>query len=99
MNSPPAVVSSLPDAHRRERDWVRFAKPRRPFSPPLLCRLPKPNARSATVLVDELDARFFEGPLNNFNGRAPRLTRSVLQLVDSNSADASLLRQILLTPT
>ena len=40
---------------RGGEDWVRFARPRRRFSPPLLCRLPKPNAGSAAVLVDERD--------------------------------------------
>ena len=53
MKSAPAAASSLPDAHRGERDWVRFAKPRRRFSPPVPRRLPKPNAGSAADLVNE----------------------------------------------
>jgi hypothetical protein len=49
MNSTPAAPSSLPDAHRRERDWVRCAKNgRRRFSPLLLWRLTKAHTGFAT---------------------------------------------------
>jgi hypothetical protein len=44
---------------RGGEDWARFAKPLRRFSPPLPCRLPKPNAGSAAVLFDELGAGGF----------------------------------------
>jgi hypothetical protein len=67
--SPSKVGSKRFD--RGGEDWVRFAKNLASVSPPLLCRLPKPNAGSAAVLVDELDAAV---P----GWRGPRRLRSIL---------------------
>jgi hypothetical protein len=44
-----------------QENWVRFAKFRLLVSPPLLWRLAKSDAWSATVLVDELDAIGIKG--------------------------------------
>jgi hypothetical protein len=49
-------------AHSRKKLGSFRNERRRQFSALLLRRLPKAHAWSATVLVDELDARFLECP-------------------------------------
>jgi hypothetical protein len=85
--------------HRRGRDWVRLAKPRRRFSPPLLCRLSKAHAWSATVVVDELNASFLKGSFYDIKGRATWLAPLLFELVDGHDADARSISQVLLAPT
>jgi hypothetical protein len=72
---------------------------RRQFSPLLLCRLPKTQAWSTTVLVDELDASFLKGSSYDIKGRATWLAPLLFELVDGHDGDARSISQVLLAPT
>jgi hypothetical protein len=65
----------------------------------LPCRFSQSNAWPATVLVDELDARFLKGSSYDIKGRATWLAPLLFELVDGHDADARSISQVLLAPT
>jgi hypothetical protein len=67
--------------------------------PFFLLALAQPHARSAAVLVDELDAGGFECAPNDIQSCTTRLTNPDLELVHGYNADARRAREILLAPT
>jgi hypothetical protein len=67
--------------------------------PLLLWRLPKSNAGSATVLVDELNPGFLKGSSYDIKGRATWLAPLLFELVNGHDADARSISQVLLAPT
>ena len=98
-------VSSLVSAReaplrRRQENWLRFAKKRRGlFSALLLCRLPKTEAGSATVFVDELHASFLEGAFYYLKSRSTWLAPLLFEMVDRHDGNARSISQVLLAPT
>ena len=80
----------LVPAFFEQGNWVRFAKTggARHLLPLLLWRLPKPNARSTTVLVDEFDASFLKRSSYDIKGRATWLAPLVFDMVDGHEAHA-----------
>ena len=64
-----------------------------------LCRLPKSQAWSTTVLVDELDASFLKGSSYDIKGRATWLAPLLFELVNGHDANARSISQVLLAPT
>jgi hypothetical protein len=68
----------------QQENWVRFAKKRRRLSPLVLCWLSKAYTGSATVLVDELDARFFKRPANGQVVRSSKRCGPLCHLGASN---------------
>jgi len=69
------------------------------FLPLLLGQLPEAYTRSATVLVDELDASFLKSSSYDIEGCATWLAPLFFELVDGHDANARSISQVLLAPT
>src|SRR5438874_1442825 len=68
------------------------------FSQFVFCGLPQPNARTSSILVDELDARGFKRAANDIKGGATRSAASCFQLMNGHNANRRMIRESLLAP-
>jgi len=85
---------------RRGEDRLRFAKSvGAGFLALLLWRLPKTEAGSATVFVDELHASFLEGAFYYLKSRSTWLAPLLFEMVDRHDGNARSISQVLLAPT
>jgi hypothetical protein len=93
------AVGSTAGIITSNKNWVRFAKTCARLSALRLCRLPKAQAWSSTVFVDELHASFLEGSSYDIEGRATWLAPLLFEMVDGHDANARSISQVLLAPT
>jgi hypothetical protein len=63
-----------------------------------LVPLAQPHARASTILVDELDAGYFERATNRLDSRAAWLACACFELMHGHYPHLSVLREFLLAP-